>query len=100
MARQSHESKERYPAMHDELNRRNDAKDADVEELKQHLREELQLIQAIRRQMGATGKHMHVGASSIAGGGSSSSAAAQDPPLHPPPPPAPQEDADADYVDP
>ncbi|MED6199538.1 hypothetical protein PIB30_076873 [Stylosanthes scabra] len=87
MARQLHESEERIQALHDELTRRPEVHDADVEALKEQLREELWLMQEHRRQMGVTGEQMRVGSSS----------AAQVPPAHPP---APPEDDDADYVDP
>ncbi|MED6225747.1 hypothetical protein PIB30_096685 [Stylosanthes scabra] len=87
MARQLHESEERIQALHDELSRRLEVHDADVEALKEQLREELRLMQEHRRQMGVTGEQMRVGSSS----------ATQVPPLHPPTPP---EDDDADYVDP
>ncbi|MED6209741.1 hypothetical protein PIB30_057655 [Stylosanthes scabra] len=86
MARQLQESEERQKAMGDELSRRPELHDADVEALKQKMREELRLMQEARRQMGVTDDHMRAGASSVAGGGSSSATAAQDPPL---PPPAP-----------
>ncbi|MED6139903.1 hypothetical protein PIB30_088327 [Stylosanthes scabra] len=84
---QLHESEERIQALHDELSRRPEVHDADVEALKEQLREELRLMQEHRRQMGVTGEQMR--------GGSSS--AAQVLPLHPP---APPEDNDADYLDP
>ncbi|MED6163521.1 hypothetical protein PIB30_080732 [Stylosanthes scabra] len=86
MARQLHESEERIQALHDELSSRPELHDADVEALKEQLREELRLMQEHRRQMGVTGEQMHAGSSS----------AAQVPPAHPP---APPEDDDADYVD-
>ncbi|MED6202363.1 hypothetical protein PIB30_104595 [Stylosanthes scabra] len=84
---QLHESEERIQALHDELSRRPEVHDADVEALKEQLREELQLMQEHRRQMGVTSEQMRAGSSS----------AAQIPPLHPP---APPEDDDADYIDP
>ncbi|MED6128113.1 hypothetical protein PIB30_094569 [Stylosanthes scabra] len=84
---QLHESEERIQALHDELTRRPEVHDADVEALKEQLREELRLMQEHRRQMGVTGEQMRAGSSS----------AAQVPPAHPP---APPEDDDADYVDP
>ncbi|MED6129898.1 hypothetical protein PIB30_112538, partial [Stylosanthes scabra] len=87
MDRQLHESEERIQALHDELSRRPEVHDADVEALKEQLREELRLMQEHRRQMGVTGEQMRAGSSS----------AAQVPPAHPP---APPEDDDADYVDP
>ncbi|MED6222067.1 hypothetical protein PIB30_060876 [Stylosanthes scabra] len=88
MARQLHESEERIQALHDELSRRPEVHDADVEALKEQLREELRLMQEHRRQMGVTGENkMRAGSSS----------AAQVSPLHPP---ALLEDDDADYVDP
>ncbi|MED6113866.1 hypothetical protein PIB30_074843 [Stylosanthes scabra] len=87
MARQLHVSEERIQALHDELSRRPGVRDADVEALKEQLREELRLMQEHRRQMGMTGEQIRAGSSS----------AAQDPPLHPA---APPEDDDADYVDP
>ncbi|MED6154429.1 hypothetical protein PIB30_112362 [Stylosanthes scabra] len=77
----------REQALHDELSRRLEVHDADVEALKEQLREELRLMQEHRRQMGVTGEQMRAGSSS----------AAQAPPAHPP---APPEDDDADYVDP
>ncbi|MED6134500.1 hypothetical protein PIB30_037550 [Stylosanthes scabra] len=87
MAGQLHESEERIQALHDELSRRPEVHDADVEVLKEQLREELRLMQEHRQQMGVTSEQMRAGSSS----------AAQVPPLHPP---APPEDNDADYVDP
>ncbi|MED6221256.1 hypothetical protein PIB30_052662 [Stylosanthes scabra] len=87
MARQLHESEERIQTLHDELSRRPGVRDAEVEALKEQLREELRLMQEHRRQMGVTGEQMHAGSPSTP----------QDPPLHPP---APPEDDDADYVDP
>ncbi|MED6178853.1 hypothetical protein PIB30_111436 [Stylosanthes scabra] len=87
MARQLHEPEMRIQALHDELSRRPEVHDADVEALKEQLREELRLMQEHRRQMGVTGEQMRAGSSS----------AAQVPPAHPP---APPEDDDADYVDP
>ncbi|MED6141079.1 hypothetical protein PIB30_099792 [Stylosanthes scabra] len=87
MARQLHESEERIQALHDELTRRPEVHDADVEALKEQLRVELRLMQEHRRQIGVTGEQMRAGSSS----------AAQVPPAHPP---APPEDDDADYVDP
>ncbi|MED6189193.1 hypothetical protein PIB30_093477 [Stylosanthes scabra] len=56
MARQLHESEERIQALQDELSRRPGARDADIEELKEQLREELRLIQEHRRHMGVTGE--------------------------------------------
>ncbi|MED6152109.1 hypothetical protein PIB30_088844 [Stylosanthes scabra] len=64
--------------------RRPEVHDADVEALKEQLREELRLMQEHRRQMGVTCEQMRAGSSSAA-------------PLHPP---APPEDDDANYVDP
>ncbi|MED6154270.1 hypothetical protein PIB30_110689 [Stylosanthes scabra] len=87
MARQLHESEMRIQALHDELSRWPEVHDADVEALKEQLREELRLMQEHRRQMGVTGEQMRAGSSS----------AAQVPPAHPP---APPKDDDADYVDP
>ncbi|MED6203037.1 hypothetical protein PIB30_111631, partial [Stylosanthes scabra] len=87
MARQLHESEMRIHALHEELSRRPEVHDADVEALKEQLREELRLMQEHRRQMGVIGEQMRAGSSS----------AAQVPPVHPP---APPEDDDADYVDP
>ncbi|MED6142363.1 hypothetical protein PIB30_112883, partial [Stylosanthes scabra] len=84
MARQLHESEMRIQALHDELSRRPEVHDADVEALKEQLREELRLMQEHRRQMGVTGEQMRAGSSSTA----------QVPPAHPP---APPEDDDADY---
>ncbi|MED6197777.1 hypothetical protein PIB30_059842 [Stylosanthes scabra] len=90
MARQLHESEERYQALHDELSRRPSVLDPEVEVLKEQLRQELRLIQEHRRQMDVAGEQMHAGASY----------AAHDLPLPPPPPPAPRDNDDANYVDP
>ncbi|MED6213663.1 hypothetical protein PIB30_095453, partial [Stylosanthes scabra] len=83
---QAAESGTNAEALHDELSRRPEVHDAEVEALKEQLREELRLMQEHRRQMGVTGEQMRAGSSS----------AAQVPPAHPP---APPKDDDADYVD-
>ncbi|MED6197330.1 hypothetical protein PIB30_055608 [Stylosanthes scabra] len=76
MAWQLQESEERQKAMHVELSRRLELRDPDVEALKQHMIEELRLMQEARRQMRVTGEHMRAGASSVASGESSSVEAA------------------------
>ncbi|MED6209690.1 hypothetical protein PIB30_057166 [Stylosanthes scabra] len=84
MTRKLQEVEERQKAMQDELSRRLELCDPDVEALKQQMREELRLMQEARWQMGVTGEHMRAGGSSVAGDDSFSVAAAHDPPLPPP----------------